>query len=94
MSLVYSYDILWPSWDQERAGALLRSAMARFDTRFAALSFFDGENEMFKVENGYNCSKIDRSISIAAHALLSADVLVLLDIKLVCSIFPHISLSY
>ena len=83
MSVVSAYDILWPQWDQNRAGALLISAMAKFKTRFAALSFFDEDHEMFKAENGFHSSQINRSISIAAHALLSTDVLVVLDTKMV-----------
>jgi hypothetical protein len=61
--------------------------MKEFDTVFASLSFFDGQDEIFKAENGYNVPRIPRSISIAAHALLSDDVFVVLDTKQVCKTF-------
>lgn len=73
------YDAVWPDWEPEKAGALIRAAMKKFDTRYAAISFFNGQNETFKAESGYNMGKIPRATSIAAHALLSPDVLVVLD---------------
>lgn len=75
------YDILWPRWDEEKAGALILAAMKKFDTRYAAISFFDGQSETFKAENGYGRMEIPREISIAAHALFSEDTLVVLDTK-------------
>jgi hypothetical protein len=84
MSMGSSYDIIWPQWSREKATALICAAMKEFDAVFASLSFFDGKNEIFKAENGYNIPRISRSISIAAHALLSEDVFVVLDTKHVC----------
>jgi hypothetical protein len=90
MSMGRSYDIVWPHWSQAKAGALICAALKEFDVSLASLSFFDGKYEIFKAESGYNASRIPRSISIAAHALLSTDVLVVLDTKEVCQISPTI----
>ncbi|KAK0119867.1 hypothetical protein ONS95_011297 [Cadophora gregata] len=81
MRLSRQYDILWPQWGQDKAGDLIRLAMKKFKTRFVSLSFFNEESEVFKAENGFNQSRVDRSISLAAHCLLSKDVLVILDTK-------------
>ncbi|PVH87474.1 hypothetical protein DL98DRAFT_249637 [Cadophora sp. DSE1049] len=81
MRLSRQYDILWPRWGQEKAGDLIRLAMKKFGTKFVSLSFFDEDSEVFKAENGYNQSSVDRTISFAAHCLLSKDVLVILDTK-------------
>jgi len=79
MSVCATFDIVWPLWARERAGALILAAMKKFDTRNASLSFFDGNLESFKAENGYHRPHVARKISIAAHALLSQDVFVILD---------------
>jgi hypothetical protein len=84
-------DVLWPEWTQDNACALITSSMVRFQTENASLSFFDRKYEIFKAENGYHTSRIERTKSIAAHVLLSADTLVILDTKQVCS---PISSSY
>jgi len=83
-SLCESLDIAWFQWSQQQAGYLITNAMKTFGTRFASISFFDHKNEMFKVENGYNKPSVSRSISVAAHALLSDDVFLVLDTKKVC----------
>ncbi|KAL2070582.1 hypothetical protein VTL71DRAFT_13608 [Oculimacula yallundae] len=75
------YDILWPQWVQEQSSDLIRNTMNKFDTRCASLSFFDETNEIFKAENGYDHSHLNRDISLGAHCLLSKDVLVILDTK-------------
>lgn len=81
MMLSRRYDILWPRWGQEKAADLIRLAMKKFGTKSVSLSFFDEDSEVFKAENGYNQSNVDRTISFAAHCLLSKDVLVILDAK-------------
>jgi hypothetical protein len=53
--------------------------MARFQTEFASLSFFDSTYEIFKAENGYHTSRIERTKSIAAHVVLSKETMVVLD---------------
>ncbi len=89
LSMSNQYDVLWPYWGQDKAGALIRTAMKQFGTKFASLSFFDENNEVFKAENGYNQPHVDRAASIAAHCLLSKDVLVVLDTNKVRR-FPHL----
>ncbi|KAG4435545.1 hypothetical protein IFR05_008984 [Cadophora sp. M221] len=79
MMMSREYDILWPQWGQEKAGDLIRLAMKQFQTKYVSLSFFDEHYEIFKAENGYNTSHVDRTVSFAAHCLLSKDVLVILD---------------
>ncbi|RDW84658.1 hypothetical protein BP6252_02248 [Coleophoma cylindrospora] len=73
------YDVVWPHWEEEKAGVLVRAAMKQFNTCYAAISFFDGQYENFKAENGYQRRHIPRGVSIAAHALISTDVFVVLD---------------
>jgi hypothetical protein len=79
-----SLDILWPKWSKDKARSIINDAMKEFDTCCASISFFDDRSEIFKIEYGYGGPKISRPVSIAAHALLSNDVLVLLDTKEVC----------
>jgi hypothetical protein len=55
--------------------------MKKFGTRSATFSIFNSEYEVFKAELGYNGNQTPRSTSIAAHALLSTDVFVVLDTK-------------
>ncbi|KAK2624460.1 hypothetical protein QTJ16_006410 [Diplocarpon rosae] len=75
------FDVLWPHWGQDNSAELIRIAMTKFGAKSVSLSFFDEENEVFKAENGYNQSHVARTTSIAAHCLLSKDVLVVLDTK-------------
>ena len=86
LSVASSFDVLWPHWSCEHASLLIAAAMKEFDAEFASLSFFDGKYEILRLEMGYNASRIPRSISIAAHALLWEDVLVVLDTKKVCEV--------
>ncbi len=85
-ALSTEYDIVWPNWTQEKSGALLRAAMSKFETPYASFSIFDNKSELFRAENGYNQPEISRDMSIAAHALYTHEVLVLLDANNVCSI--------
>lgn len=71
-------------WDQgtlRKTSDFVHQAMKMFNCRFAAMSWFDHGRELFQAEHGYETPSISRSISIAAHALLSHDVLVVLDTK-------------
>lgn len=87
-SIDEALDVAWFSWSQVEAGTIIKTVMNTFSTHYASISFFDQNNEMFKVENGYHQANVPRSISIAAHALLSDEILVILDTKLVCSPLP------
>ncbi|KAK6583953.1 hypothetical protein PZA11_003683 [Diplocarpon coronariae] len=75
------FEILWPHWGQDNSAELIRIAMTKFEAKSVSLSFFDEENEVFRAENGYNQPNVARTHSIAAHCLLSKDVLVVLDTK-------------
>ena len=86
VALSTHYEIVWPIWTREKSGALLRAAMSKFETQYASFSIFDSKRELFRAENGYNQPEISREMSIAAHALYTHEVLVLLDAKNVCSL--------
>ncbi|KAH6670708.1 hypothetical protein B0J14DRAFT_656774 [Halenospora varia] len=70
---------LWGHWAEQQVAELIRAAMHKFDTRYAALSIFSDKFEFFKAENGYNTPKVKRSMSLGAHALYTQDCLVVLD---------------
>src|SRR4051812_23762329 len=75
------------AWDKgtlEITSNAVHKAMVTFGCLYAAMSWFDHGRELFQAEHGYGMPSISRSISIAAHALLSHDVLVVLDTKEVC----------
>ena len=77
-------EVIWSQWTEERrlpTEEMLTSAVGRFKTSFMALSFFDANYEIIKVENGYNAKFIPRDISLAAHAMLSKEVFTILDTK-------------
>ncbi|RDL38312.1 uncharacterized protein BP5553_02652 [Venustampulla echinocandica] len=73
------FETVWPHWEEQKATVLIQAALQRFGTPYAALSTFDDAHELFKAEYGYSMSRVDRSISLAAHTLYTADVLVILD---------------
>lgn len=77
-------EIIWSQWTEEQklpTEEILTSAVGRFGTSFMALSFFNENYEIIKVENGYNAKYIPRDASLAAHALLSKEVFTILDTK-------------
>lgn len=77
-----AFDRLNPEWTtaQEAAGYdLIGDAQREFKTTGAAISLIISNLELFKVEEGYGFACIDRTESIAAHALLTTEVLVVLD---------------
>ncbi|TQS39119.1 hypothetical protein Golomagni_00360 [Golovinomyces magnicellulatus] len=69
-------------WMKRRAQLHLNSAMKRFGTRYGAVSFFDDDYELFQAENGYNVLNVQRSSSIAAHALYTTETLSIVDTEL------------
>jgi hypothetical protein len=79
------FDILWAQWDTKTAQHQMRKAMAVFEVDNAALSFFDGDYEIVRAENGYDLTRIDRLMSLAAHALYTGEVIWVLDTKKVSS---------
>ncbi|KAI6248678.1 hypothetical protein HI914_02266 [Erysiphe necator] len=75
------HEHLWKELAYDRAKIYLREAKKKFGARFGAISFFDDEYEVCKAEKGYSVKHIQRSNSIAAHALYSTEVLTILDTK-------------
>lgn len=55
-----------------------------FHTRMAAISFIDGERELFKAEHALGRRSVARDESIGAHVLLSGEPMVILDAAKVC----------
>jgi hypothetical protein len=79
-----SLETFWVQWPNSQASDLIQTARKTFDTPGASISFFDHDNEIFRIEHGYNKLGVSRDESIAAHALLTHDVFVVLDTKNVC----------
>ncbi|EKD16266.1 uncharacterized protein L3040_009500 [Drepanopeziza brunnea f. sp. 'multigermtubi'] len=75
------YDPLWRNWNQEAASSIIRDAMKIFATKCVSVSFFDEIGEIFYAERGYSQTHVPRNQSIAAHCLLSQNVLVVLDTR-------------
>ena len=76
-----------PEWSrvQELEGMkMIRRARDEFGASGAAISLVISNVEILKVHEGYGLEAIKRSESIAAHALLSTEVLVVLDTQKVC----------
>lgn len=63
---------------------LIRDAQNEFEVPGAAISLVVSNLEIMKVEDGYGLDAIKRQGSIAAHALLSTEVLFILDTQNVC----------
>lgn len=59
----------------------MRASMEEFGNTGVSISFIDTSHEILKAEIGCKHRVIKRSESIAAHALLTTDVLVVLDTK-------------
>jgi hypothetical protein len=76
-----AYDIIWPTWIENKGPTemLMRSAMQQFDAQCASMSFFDDKYELFRGASWFKEDRTPRKSSIAAHALLSVDVFVILD---------------
>lgn len=85
MSTYNSLGLSWNPSTTKRMEKLLISIWLEFGMTGVAISFFDTEYEHVQVEHGYDMKSIPREKSIAAHALLSADVLVVEDTQKVCS---------
>ena len=82
-------DRLNPQWSeaQEAEGiVMVKQALKEFDASGAAISLVISDAEIVKVQEGYGLGRetIKRSQSFAAHALLSTEVLVVLDTHEVC----------
>ncbi|KAH8591974.1 hypothetical protein B0O99DRAFT_597596 [Bisporella sp. PMI_857] len=63
VSYTQELESLWPHWSskfRKPIEDLMIDASQTFGTPFVALSFFDGEFEILKAENGYNVKYIER----------------------------------
>lgn len=74
----------WNQGNKERALSILDRALSTYGVTCAALSFVNKDFEIVVAHRGLYYSNIERAASIAAHALLSDDVLVVLDTLKVC----------
>jgi hypothetical protein len=66
-------------WNRERIHSLMLSVKKHFNAKHASLSLFGADYECFLAETGYKSDTLHRQVSIGSHALLTPDVLVLLD---------------
>lgn len=63
---------------------MIRAAQTEFGVSGAAISLVISNVEVLKAQDGYGLEAIKRQDSIAAHALLSTEVLVISDTQKVC----------
>lgn len=77
-------DKLNPQWSEAQVAegmSMVKQALKEFNASGAAISLVISDAEIVKVQEGYGLGHdtIKRSQSFAAHALLSTEVLVVLD---------------
>lgn len=71
----------WTPWQEERGREFIKASIEEFGATGVSISLIDQSNEIIKAEIGYNRRMIKRSVSIAAHVLLTTEVLVVLDAR-------------
>ncbi|KFY26922.1 hypothetical protein V493_03784 [Pseudogymnoascus sp. VKM F-4281 (FW-2241)] len=71
----------WTPWQETRSRDFMGASMEEFGNTGVSISFIDTSHEILKAEMGCKHRMIKRSESIAAHALLTTDVMVVLDTK-------------
>ncbi|KFZ16015.1 hypothetical protein V501_02446 [Pseudogymnoascus sp. VKM F-4519 (FW-2642)] len=76
---LFTIERVWSPLQESRAKDLVQASKEEFAVTGVSISLIDNSNEILKAESTYNCRMIKRSVSIAAHALLTAEVLVILD---------------
>ena len=87
ISLCKKYDIVWAHGTHtDKLVELVTVAIERFGAEAGCLSFFDEEAELIQIEGLHERSRVDRGESIAAHALYSQEVMVILDTHKVCGL--------
>ena len=80
------YESIWDNDEEfDKVGQQVAKALKHFEVTKGSLSFFDKFYERIQIEKGYNSDVIPRHSSIAAHALYSTDVMVVLDTQKVCA---------
>ncbi|KFY42079.1 hypothetical protein V494_02621 [Pseudogymnoascus sp. VKM F-4513 (FW-928)] len=79
LASLFTMSRVWTPWQESRSTDLVKAAREEFGVPGVSISLIDNNNEILKAEVGYNRRMIKRSVSIAAHALLTTEVLVVLD---------------
>ena len=79
------YDVVWtPGTHTDKLVELVSTAAKRINAEAGCLSFFDEEEELVQIEGLLRRPRVERKESIAAHALYSQEVMVILDTHKVC----------
>ncbi|OBT90504.1 hypothetical protein VE02_01196 [Pseudogymnoascus sp. 03VT05] len=76
---LFKIERVWTPRQESRSKELVTASKKEFAVTGVSISLIDTSNEIFKAESTYNCRMIKRSVSIAAHALLTTEVFVILD---------------
>jgi len=92
LDLSAKFEHAWDCWGEEKAIACIQSVLETVGTQFASISCFDNEFECLKVVTIEGAKNIPRKISIAAHALLTSDPMVILDTHSVRQTHPSLFL--
>ncbi|ELR02029.1 hypothetical protein VC83_08650 [Pseudogymnoascus destructans] len=79
LASLFNIERVWTPRQESRAKELVKASKEEFAVTGVSISLIDNSNEILKAETTYNCRMIKRSVSIAAHALLTTEVLVILD---------------
>ncbi|OBT62872.1 hypothetical protein VE03_07567 [Pseudogymnoascus sp. 23342-1-I1] len=83
MASLFNLERDWTPRQEHRAKELIQASMEEFGVTGVSISLIDTSHEILKAEVGYGYRRrlIKRSESIAAHALFSTEVLVVVDTK-------------
>ncbi|RPB17502.1 hypothetical protein P167DRAFT_601332 [Morchella conica CCBAS932] len=79
LEAVKACNVSLPDNANDKYHRLVQLARKVFHTRMAAISFIDGERELFKAEHALGRRSVARDESIGAHVLLSGEPMVILD---------------
>lgn len=83
MASLFNIERDWTPRQEQRAKELIQASMEEFGVTGVSISLIDTSHEILKAEVGYGSRRrmIKRSESIAAHALLATEVLVVVDTR-------------
>lgn len=76
---LFKIERIWTPRQESRSKEIVKASKEEFAVTGVSISLIDTGNEILKAESTYNCRMIKRSVSIAAHALLTTEVFVILD---------------
>lgn len=81
----------WPKAQTCAATKIVAEARTEFSATGVCFSLIDSTHELIKAESGFvtTSGNIPRAASMAAHVLLTSDVLVVLDARKVCISIPY-----